>query len=78
MKIIKTHIHRLLIATGIALMPGMTQAQQLTDGLLNYWDFEDNAEDTASDYPGSTGTTDNDGQINGIVTFSPGQSAGFG
>ena len=74
----KTHIPRLLIATGIALMPGMTRAQQLTDGLLNYWDFEDNAEDTASDYPGSTGTTDNDGQINGIVTFSPGQSAGFG
>jgi hypothetical protein len=77
-KIMKIRIHRLLIATGIALMPGMTQAQQLADGLLNYWDFEDNAEDTASDYPGSTGTTEDYGQINGIVTFSPGQSAGFG
>ena len=67
----------LAVAVGLILAPCTIQAQSLADGLLNYWNFEDNAEDTASDFAGSTGTTDNDGTVSGDVTYTAGQT-GFG
>ncbi|MGJ8697515.1 MAG: LamG-like jellyroll fold domain-containing protein [Verrucomicrobiaceae bacterium] len=75
---ITSYTRGLLVASGLIFAPCVTQAQELVSGLLNYWNFENNAEDTASDFPGSTGATDDDGTINGTVTFVTGQAAGFG
>ena len=74
---LKSYTRGLFLASGLILSPCAAQAQNLVDGLLNYWSFEDNAEDTASDFAGSAGTTDNDGTITGDVIFVAGQT-GFG
>jgi len=47
---------QLLIASGLALTPAMTQAQSLANGLLNYWALDGDGLDTAGDYTGSAST----------------------
>jgi len=63
---------------GAVLVSGTSHAQILADGLLNYWNLNSSANDSASVYTGATGTTDDNGTVNGTVSFVEGQSAGFG
>jgi hypothetical protein len=71
-----------LITTSIALASAASLAQgaAIHAGLLNYWDLDSNTSDSASSYAGATGTTVNDGTVNGNVSFvaSPlGSAASF-
>ncbi len=50
---------------------------QLVNGLLNYWPFDGDAQDKASDFTGHASTTEDDGTVNGSVTFAAGRT-GFG
>lgn len=66
-----------IILTGALLTAGVSHGQ-IASGLLNYWDFEGDAADSASLYPGHSSATNNDGSINGNVTFTTSKDAGFG
>jgi len=56
---------------------GTVQAQ-LNSGLLAYWDFDNNVDDQAVTIPGASGTSADNGTINGNVLYEASQSAGFG
>ncbi|YCM45987.1 LamG-like jellyroll fold domain-containing protein [Verrucomicrobiaceae bacterium 227] len=71
------HTHKAIILTGVLLSQGVSHGA-IGDGLLNYWNLNDNANDTAGGNPGATGTSDDHGTINGTVTFVDSFSAGFG
>ncbi|MGJ8696221.1 MAG: LamG-like jellyroll fold domain-containing protein [Verrucomicrobiaceae bacterium] len=75
---IHTHTRNLFLAAGLLLSPGLAQGQTLINGLINYWNFDDQVEDVAPDVAGSASTSDNDGTLNGTVTFVDGQAPGFG
>ncbi len=47
-------------------------------GLLNYWNFDGNANDTAGTFAEANSATVNNGTVNGSVTYVAGQSTGFG
>lgn len=70
------NIKAVSLAAGLTILAGNAQAQ-LTDGLLNYWPMEGDAADTASDYDNVASTTEDDGIVNGTVTFTESLS-GFG
>ena len=71
------HTKTKTILAGILLLPGISRGEIAT-GLLNYWDFNDNANDTANIAPGATGTSVNNGTINGSITFTESFATGFG
>ncbi|MGC6427253.1 MAG: LamG-like jellyroll fold domain-containing protein [Akkermansiaceae bacterium] len=75
MKLRKPTITAFCAATFAALT--LSAQAQLRTGLLNYWPLDGNAQDTASDYPDTTGVTEDDGTVNGSVTFDSSQT-GFG
>ena len=66
-----------LFGAGLLFTISAAQAQ-LTNGLLAYWNFEDDVLDQQPATSGTSGTSANDGTINGGVTFDTGMSAGFG
>ena len=66
---IKQTIRGTLLSTGLFLSIGSAQAQ-LAPGLLAYWNFENDALDQAPATPGTSGTSADDGTINGGVTLS--------
>ena len=65
------------LGAGALLLIPTTQAQ-LVDGLLNYWQFENDAVDVAATTPGSASETANDGVISGTVTFVDNVTADLG
>ena len=71
------HTRKTIILAG-ALLATSAAHGQLATGLLNYWDFEGDAADSAVDYPGQAGSSINDGTINGTVTFTTSKDPGFG
>ena len=71
----------LLLGAAVFLSPTESRAQ-IEVGLLNYWPLDGTPADTADLVPNATGTTVNDGTVNGNVTFvdadTEGLGAGFG
>ena len=68
---------------GAAILFSPTESQaQIEAGLLNYWPLDGTTEDEASLTPGTSGTSIDNGQINGSVAFvnaeTEGLGAGFG
>lgn len=49
---------------------------QLSDGLLNYWNFEGNFADTAGTVPGASSTVNDNGTPQATVTIQPGGPLG--
>ncbi|MEJ6635355.1 MAG: hypothetical protein QNL77_06535, partial [Akkermansiaceae bacterium] len=74
---IKHMLRGTLFGAGLLFTISAAQAQ-LTNGLLAYWNFEDDVLDQQPATSGTSGTSANDGTINGGVTFDTGMSAGFG
>jgi len=70
-------IRSALLGAGFIVGTGGAQAQ-LTNGLLSYWNFEDDVVDQAGALAGTSGTSDDNGTLNGNVGFAVSQSAGFG
>lgn len=71
-----------LLALGGVLFSTISAHAQLQVGLLNYWPLDGNADDSALNITGATGTTSDNGMVNGTVSFSDasidGLGAGFG
>lgn len=65
------HTRKLIILTGVLASPGLSQGA-IGEGLLNYWNLNANANDSATGLPGATGTTTDNGTVNGTVTFATG------
>ena len=61
----------LTLAT-LASSLGLSHGAAIHNGLLNYYSLDGNANDTASSYAGSTGTTADNGNVNGTATFGAG------
>jgi len=78
----KTFGRTLGACAGLLLFTSATASAQIENGLLNYWPMDGDAKDFAALVPGSGGTTPDNGNINGSVTFtdaaSDGLGAGFG
>lgn len=60
---------KLMMTSLFAASVAISQGAGIHAGLLNYWALDGDAADTASSFAEGTGTTANDGSVNGSVTF---------
>lgn len=65
-------IKRSLLSLGGIFVTSTLAHGQIENGLLNYWPLDGDASDVASDIPGSSGATTDNGVVNGTASFDAG------
>ena len=70
---------RMSCLVGASTLLAMTSAHaQVQNGLLNYWSLDGSAIDEATTVIGATGESQDNGNINGSITFSDAETDGLG
>lgn len=64
------------ILLALAASVGLSHGASVHTGLLNYWNFEGNANDTAGSIPGNTSTVADNGTVGSAVTSTMGGPIG--